>query len=83
VRVGEQVILQATAGAGGDIQYQFSVTRNYHFLSCLISTRDFSLTSLFSQSLEVSADGTIRYIFQVVGPMYRSFRMPDLYSPPQ
>jgi arylsulfate sulfotransferase len=56
---------------------------NYHFLSGLISTGDFTLTSLFSQSLEVSADGTIRYIFQVVGPMYRSFRMPDLYSPPQ
>jgi hypothetical protein len=41
---------------------------------------------LYAQSLEVSPDspgGTIRYGYQVDSPVYRSFRMRDLYRPGQ
>lgn len=52
---------------------------NYHFLSGIINNG----ADTTSQSVEVSPDGMIRYIFQVAGTMYRSFRMPDLFNPPE
>jgi len=52
---------------------------NYHFLAGI--NFDSSGNS-FSQSIEVLPDGSIGFIEQSVAQAYRSFRMPNLYSPP-
>lgn len=51
---------------------------NYHFLAGINN----GASGTFSQSIEVLPDGTIGFIEQSNTTAYRSFRMPDLYSPP-
>ena len=51
---------------------------NYHFLPGINN----SPSGMFSQSIEVLPDGTIGFIEQSTATAYRSFRMPNLYSPP-
>jgi hypothetical protein len=48
---------------------------NYHFLSGII------VPQVVSQSVEVTPYGDRVYLIETEGGQYRSFRMPDLYSP--
>ena len=55
---------------------------DYHFTCGILLDGSY----VYSQSLEVSPDspaGTLRYGYQVDSPVYRSFRMHDLYRPGQ
>ena len=39
------------------------------------------LSPTLSESVELGSDGTIFYDLRIASPMYRTFRLPDLYSP--
>ncbi len=55
---------------------------NYHFTNGILMDGQY----IYAQSLEVQPEGlsgTIRYGYQVDSPVYRSFRMRDLYRPGQ
>ena len=52
---------------------------NYHFLAGINTGPS---GSEFSQSIEVLPNGSIGFIEQSTDTAYRSFRMPNLYSPP-
>jgi len=51
---------------------------NYHFLAGINT----GPSGTFSQSIEVLPNGSIGFIEQSTAQAYRSFRMPNLYSPP-
>ncbi len=51
---------------------------NYHFLPGINN----GTSGTFSQSIEVLPNGTITFIEQANAAAYRSFRMPNLYTPP-
>ena len=50
---------------------------NYHFNSGLIDPQN-----VYAIGDEVLPDGTLDYGLQIDRAVYRSFRMPDMYTPP-